>query len=112
MVPAPTPLAAGRGGPTAAGCGGPTAGYQLPLPWQRYQDGAELCLLCVLSGCWLTSRSLVFAQGPLGGRGPHGIFLSWSLSFRGGVGVVTVSEEEGLSDGTLLNELKIREMTT
>ena len=69
-------------------------------------------MLCVLSGRWLTSRSLVFAQGPLGGRG-----ASWHLPLlepliQGGVGGVTVSEEDGLSDGTLLNELKVRGITT
>lgn len=61
---------------------------------------------------WLTAGSLVFAQGPLGGRG-----ASWHLPLleplsQGGVGGVTVSEEEGLSDGTLLNELKVRGITT
>lgn len=60
---------------------------------------------------WLTAGSLVFAQGPLGGVGlmassPPG------ASQSGGVGGVTVSEEEGLSDGTLLNELKVRGITT
>lgn len=71
-------------------------------PRQLYQDG-ELCV--PLADC----RVSVVAQGPLGEG------ASWHLppgAFSQGCRGVTVSEEEGLSDGTLLNELKVRGIIT
>ena len=121
MVPALAPTAAGRGGPMAAvpapapmaaGRGGPTAVVPAPAPTAAVPEWSRI--VPAVCSFRLLANFQVFGVCP-GTSWRQG--ASWHLPLlepliQWGVGVVTVSEEEGLSDGTLLNELKIREMTT